>query len=982
MGASNRGVSLRSVVGRCTNAGREWRLPSRCELAWPRVFPLPPCDFEDGTTCQWLQDVEDDFDWTVHSGETPSGYTGPAYDHTIGNASDPQQRGHVARIISPYILPSLTDTCMVTFFYHMFGYHIGALRVLVQTAGNGTRQQVWEQRSQVGDRWVEVEVNLTSYKTSRFQVLQYITSSLGTILHSLHSGLSLVSVHGSQCDKREPVVIEGEIDSYQGDIAIDDISFSPGCERIGEGSVRLADGTTPSDGRVEIYHSGAWGTVCNSGWTGQSASVACRQRGYNRAVSSGTRYPGPSAAQIWLSEVVCTGDEDGLADCQRSVWGQAGSCTHNMDVSVECAGFRQPCLAVHSTCASGQCVPEDHWCDFSHDCRDQTDEQQCVSYPGRCDFQHSLCDWIQPDQDDVDWIRHSGSTSTSNTGPTADHLGSTNSYYLYLEASDSDHRDKARLAYPHTFRPSSSCKVRFYYHMYGRDAGYLRVFLTTSHGSQSVWEVRGDQGNFWHRGVVPLTSDKNFQIYIEGEFGASHIGDIGLDDVSLSADCVIANDSCQNTTGPVFTCGLGGCVPGESRCDFTWNCADGSDETNCDDVLGRCDFETGLCSWDQNQEDNTDFTRARGADVTGQQLPVRDHTSDSFIGHYVYIINPAPGPAATQTAELDSSVQLGQSENCNLRFYYRFLGRSAGDIKVILKDPDTGLMQQAWVKSREDTPVWTFARVMLRGPFPVFTVSLSASLDLSLEGAVAIDDVSFSPGCVPGNLTQMLITSTDSNKVTTQDGRSSTAPSVNDGIKKTNQSDESTNGLTGTTLVAIIVGSAAFPVLVVAGVVLSMYFIRSARNRPAMSESGQVDAPESNDYDQIVQYNTGTSQINLLDICTPNMDDQGYATLTQKTSEYQSLQFQTPPRFICPISKSIMVEPVTAADGHTYDRTEIEGWLIRNQTSPSTNQKLTDFTLVPNLTLKAEIEKYQAACKEQPSTPGKTRPRHLANISV
>ncbi|XP_035685696.1 MAM and LDL-receptor class A domain-containing protein 1-like [Branchiostoma floridae] len=916
------------------------------------VFAILPCDFEEGTTCQWLQGVGDDFDWTLHSGETPSGFTGPPYDHTKGNdnghylyteASDPQQRGDVAHIISPYILPSLTDSCTVTFFYHMFGYHIGALRVLLQTLGNDTPQVVWEQQGQVGDRWVEVEVNLTSFRTAVFQV-----------------------------------VIEGEIGSYQGDIAIDDISFSPGCERIEEGSVRLEDGTTPNEGRVEIFHNGAWGTVCNSGWTEQSASITCRQGGYKQAVSSGTRFPGQPATPIWLSDVVCTGEEEELADCDRSVWGQTGTCTHSMDVSVECSGFRPFCPTVHNECLNGQCVPRDRWCDFTDDCGDQTDEQQCASYPGRCDFQHGLCDWIQPDQDDADWIRHSGSTPTSNTGPTADHLGSTSSYYLYLEASDSGHRDKALLAYPHTFRPSSSCKVRFYYHIYGRDAGYLRVFLTTSHGSRKVWELRGEQGNNWHRGVVPLSSDKNFQIYIEGEVGSSHIGDIGLDDVSLSDDCVLANDSCETNGGPVFTCGIGGCVPGESRCDFTWNCADGSDETNCDDILGRCDFETDLCSWQQNREDSADFTRARGADVQGQQLPVTDHTFDSFIGYYVFVINASPGPTNTRRAKLKSTIQLGQSVDCSLRFYYHFSGRSASNISVVMMEANTGLMQQVWVKPREETPAWTFANVMLRGPFLVFTVSLSVSLDLSLEGAVAVDDISFSPSCIQGNLTHVRTTTTDRNEATTKEDASSLVTTTTFDLM-TKPPDS--GGLATGPLVGIVVGSLVFLVIMVACVV---YFARSGKHPSALSQRNtQRDEPDSNDYDQNVQYTTGSSQINLTDIGAPNMDDQGYATLTETTHEYQALQFQPPHRFICPFTKSIMVEPVTASDGYTYDRTEIEGWLIRNQTSPSTNQKLTDFTLVPNLALKAEIDKYQAAAADRarPSAQGKTSPR-LTNISV
>ena len=34
------------------------------------------CDFESYHVCGWVQDKTDNFDWTRHSGSTPSGYTG------------------------------------------------------------------------------------------------------------------------------------------------------------------------------------------------------------------------------------------------------------------------------------------------------------------------------------------------------------------------------------------------------------------------------------------------------------------------------------------------------------------------------------------------------------------------------------------------------------------------------------------------------------------------------------------------------------------------------------------------------------------------------------------------------------------------------------------------------------------------------------------------------------------------------------------
>eukprot|EP00959_Pyramimonas_sp_CCMP1952_P148814 3112868-Pyramimonas_sp.AAC.2 len=99
--------------------------------------------------------------------------------------------------------------------------------------------------------------------------------------------------------------------------------------------------------------------------------------------------------------------------------------------------------------------------------------------------------------------------------------------------------------------------------------------------------------------------------------------------------------------------------------------------------------------------------------------------------------------------------------------------------------------------------------------------------------------------------------------------------------------------------------------------------------------------------------------------------------LTRATKDNGQIPVEIPVSLLCPISGEMIVEPVIASDGHTYDMENIQKWLEGQEASPVTrNFRMSLGALKPDQLARTELDVW----RQQVTTPfryrvGKRDPR-------
>lgn len=162
----------------------------------------------------------------------------------------------------------------------------------------------------------------------------------------------------------------------------------------------------------------------------------------------------------------------------------------------------------------------------------------CQALPYSESFTTGTGLWVQGLGDDFDWTLRSGTTPTSNTGPTTDHTTGTGNY-LYTESSNPNNPSKTALLYGPCIDLNgyTSATLTFWYHMWGTAMGSLYVDIWNgSTWTTGAWSRTGNQGNSWQQATVPLDAylDGSIRVRFRGVTGTGATSDMAIDDIQIA----------------------------------------------------------------------------------------------------------------------------------------------------------------------------------------------------------------------------------------------------------------------------------------------------------------------------------------------------------------------------------------------------------------------------------------------------------------
>ncbi|WP_040281873.1 T9SS type A sorting domain-containing protein [Psychroserpens damuponensis] len=683
-------------------------------------------DFEN-TLGDWTQSSLDDTDWTIDANGTPSSSTGPSnaargsyyvFVEASGNQSNQ------AILNSPcFDLSNLTNANF-SFKYHQYGSSDEGTIDLEVSDDNGAHwTSIWNSSGNLGDTWLTADIDLDAYVGGLVQ-------------------LRFNRVIGN---------------SYQADIAIDDVSLTNTLSSIGtdcsaeinsfpynesfENTLGIWTQSSLDDIDWTIHSNGTPSSSTGPSNAAQGSYYVFVEASNNlnknallnspcfdlSALSNATfsfnyhQYGASDAGKIDLE----ASDDNGVS--WSTIWSSSGNLGNvwlaaNVDISSYSGGNLQ--LRFNRNIGST-------WqADIAIDNVSITENTSTISscsgginsFPYSEGFENTLGDWTQSSLDDIDWTIHSNGTPSSSTGPSSAAQGA---YYMFVEASNQNNSQALLNSPCFDLSALSNAIFSFNYHQDGAsDMGSIDLEVSNDNGANwiSVWNSSGNLGNVWLTANVDISEylGEAVQLRFNRLVGNTWQADIAIDNVSLSEEGHIIDNGC---TGEITS--------------FPY--AEG--------------FENSLGAWTQSSFDDVDWlinTNGTPSNGTGPSMASQ--------GSY-YAFVEASGNSSNQAILNSPCFDLSSLSSANFSFKYHQFGSSdEGTIDLEASNDNGASWISIWNSSGNLGDTWLTANINL-DMYVGGQVKLRFNriIGNSYLADIAIDDVSLlevvsnvNPGCSGG----------------------------------------------------------------------------------------------------------------------------------------------------------------------------------------------------------------------------------------
>ncbi|KAG7228996.1 hypothetical protein INR49_013229 [Caranx melampygus] len=722
--------------------------------------PPGSCDFESGQ-CSWVNiHKEDGHDWVMANG----GFHGPPTDHTtqtpdgwfLLSSSLHLNHRSLAQVVSEWIQLKNTTSCL-TLWYYMDSSDSGTLRVYMRSGPS--KEDLVFHRNSSGHSW-----------TKLFQSVQTIDPF--------------------------QLLIEAEAHN-KGFIAIDDISLTPGICQVNETSLGFvgcsfendtcdwedisvgqsqwvrgsnATGSTGPSGDHTLGNELGWYISVESDQGDQvspaalqsptmtQASTTCTLHFYynmygegelNVLLKEGSRsttlwWLSGSHGDRWQHGTVTLG---GIPQDFIVLFEASRTFNNPGHIAIDDIAFTnctlpepQPsCPQSTFRCNNSVCVEHSQVCDFSDDCGDWSDENNCEQQGvvERCSFEQGLCSWAESNMDTpgAEWTHHKGLEAWPNHGPPRDHTHNSAAGHYIVPGTFLTKKGKTSEIVSRTLLPSSNCTVRFFYFSLDDAAATLTAqfrTLQSGSGDRLLWLRENSQSYSWQRAEVTFSSSANSKVnFFRYEHGEGPRGLVALDDISFSKECVFDPEISPTTTTPPSSTNTPLTTP-TNPCQenefFCWRSAG---------EVCRCTFESDQCQWADESEGQSKWERQRASNST---VPPTDHTVNT--GYYMRV-NVSQGFTQSEARLLSPSLPPS-SPYCQLLFHFHISAESAGSLRVLMQQAE-GSEAILWSRSHNTVSNWTSEYLLLGLQQQPYKVLFKASQGATITGdrIFAVDDISF-----------------------------------------------------------------------------------------------------------------------------------------------------------------------------------------------------------------------------------------------